>query len=88
MNGKLRRQSLLRKAVGQSQRDKWVSQNIVGTLEATLDSFLSDLTLEVGLQPLNLGRIKDCTVPYPDGNDTRVPRTAFMVAWCDLGKVV
>ena len=81
--GEFEVQSSTGKAVALGRKDMRVARNpTIGKLKATRNSFLHDLTLEVGLQPLTWGRVKNCTVVYPHPYDTRISRIALRVWWC------
>jgi serine/threonine protein kinase len=50
-----------------------------GKLVATSDSFAPNLVLHISESQTSWGRLPSCTIVYPEGRDTRIPKTAFVV---------
>ena len=50
-----------------------------GKLVATPESFAPNLVLHISESQTSWGRLPSCTIVYPEGRDTRIPKTAFVV---------
>ncbi|KAF2187079.1 Pkinase-domain-containing protein [Zopfia rhizophila CBS 207.26] len=53
----------------------------LGKLTATADSFCPGLTLMIDQSRTSWGRLPGNTLVYENGNDTRIPKTAFILWW-------